>query len=365
MPTALKVDFLSTDPIFADLAHGYVLTVTSPIGSASYRLVDSFRALQKAQQCATTYAAKLGPARANNELQKWIARNPWFSNPPQYGSQIRTTMNIDAQMRAEGKDPATAAYYDELDKRLHDAGINLGNGAQPVATTTVAPPAAESRPKPKTVQVSGSGFVVTADGYVVTNNHVVNDCIGDVKGNLPGEAALILRIVSTDVENDMAVLKATGTFTNVATIRDTAIHPGDPIIAIGYPYYGVLSSDFTVTNGIVSSLGGIGNDSRFLQISAPVQSGNSGGPLLDTYGNVVGIVSEKLDAIKFAKMMGSIPENVNFAIKTGMLRDFLDKNAVGYQPGRGTAELKTADIAARARSYVMHVWCLAGDSEQK
>ena len=70
------------------------------------------------------------------------------------------------------------------------------------------------------------------------------------------------------------------------------------MVAIGYPYHGLLTSDFTVTTGIVSSLSGIFNDTRHLQISAAVQPGNSGGPLLDFTGAVVGVVAAKLDAIK-------------------------------------------------------------------
>jgi S1-C subfamily serine protease len=81
----------------------------------------------------------------------------------------------------------------------------------------------------------------------------------------------------------------------------TAVHSGDPVIAIGFPFHGLLTSDFTVTTGIISSLAGIFNDTRFLQIGAPIQPGNSGGPLLDTGGTVVGVVAEKLNALKVAR----------------------------------------------------------------
>jgi S1-C subfamily serine protease len=86
-----------------------------------------------------------------------------------------------------------------------------------------------------------------------------------------------------------------------------------------------------VTTGIISSLAGLHNDTRFLQISAPVQPGNSGRPLHDSSGNIVGVVSAKLDALRMVKATGDIPQNINFAIKTGALRDFLDNSAVPYQ----------------------------------
>jgi hypothetical protein len=127
----------------------------------------------------------------------------------------------------------------------------------------------------------------------------VRRCVGDVHGNLTGEAPVTLRIVSTDEINDLALLQAPN-FKEAAIIRGTAIRSGDAVIAIGYPFHGLLSSDFTVTAGIISSLSGILNDTRYLQISAAVQPGNSGGPLLDTSGNVVGVVAAKINAIKFA-----------------------------------------------------------------
>ena len=151
--------------------------------------------------------------------------------------------------------------------------------------------------------------------------------------------------------------QAPTSFKEIASIRGTAIHSGDSIIAIGYPFHGLLTSDFTVTTGIVSSLSGLFNDTRFLQISAPVQPGNSGGPLLDTSGNVVGVVAEKLNALKFVKATGDIPENINFAIKTGAVRDFLDNSVVSYQTTDFKVELKTADIARNARAYTMLVTC--------
>src|SRR5262249_14357743 len=163
------------------------------------------------------------------------------------------------------------------------------------------------------VDVTGTAFVISTSGHVVTNHHVIANCVGDIRGNLTGESAMTLRTVSTDETNDLALLQAPSTNKETASIRETAIHPGDPVVAIGYPFHGLLTSDFTVTTGIVSSLSGLLNDTRFLQISAAVQSGNSGGPLLDTSGNLVGVVTGKLNALKFAKATGEIPENINFA----------------------------------------------------
>jgi S1-C subfamily serine protease len=105
------------------------------------------------------------------------------------------------------------------------------------------------------------------------------------------------------------------------------------------------------------------NDTRYLQISAQIEPRNSGGPLLDTAGNVVGVVAEKLNAVKFAKVMGDIPQNINFAIKTGAVRDFLDNSDVPYQSAEQKVELKTAEITKNARAYTMLISCSVKASE--
>lgn len=238
---------------------------------------------------------------------------------------------------------------------LNKAGDFAKSAAKPaaVADKQGAPPAGKSA-KSK----SGTGFVVSANGHIVTNHHVIDGC-SDLKGNLTGEAAMVLRVVSSDANNDLALLQApsTTTFKEYARIRDRSIRSGDSVVAIGFPFHGLLTSDFTVTTGIVSSLSGMRNDSRFLQISAPVQPGNSGGPLFDTTGQIVGVVTGKLDGLRVAVATGSIPENINFAIKTGALRDFLDNSVVPYQTAEPKGELKTTDIAGNARAYTMLISC--------
>jgi S1-C subfamily serine protease len=235
--------------------------------------------------------------------------------------------------------------------------------AKPGAAAANAPADANPSPPKSTRNTgqSGTGFVISSSGHVVTNNHVIAGCVGDIHGNLNGESPVTLRVVSRDETNDLALLQAPGSFVEVATIRDKAIHPGDTVVAIGYPFHGLLTSDFTVTTGIVSSLSGVFNDTRYLQISAAVQPGNSGGPLLDTNGQIVGMVAAKLNALKVAKATGDIPENINFAIKTGMIRDFLDNSVVPYQTPEAGAELKTADIAHQARAYTLLITCTASE----
>jgi S1-C subfamily serine protease len=244
------------------------------------------------------------------------------------------------------------------------ASPNPSGEAKPVATNGQNAP--DGTKPDKLVGRNGTGFVVSQSGHIVTNNHVVDGCVDDIQGNLSGEAQVPLRVVSADKTNDLALLQGpAGSFKGVASIRDKSIRPGDSVVAIGYPYHGLLTSDFTVTTGIVSSLSGLLNDTRFLQISAAVQPGNSGGPLLDSKGQVVGIVAAKLNALKFASATGTIPENINFAIKPGALRDFLDNSVVPYQTSDNKSDLGTADIAKNARDFTLLVSCMAASENSK
>jgi S1-C subfamily serine protease len=253
-----------------------------------------------------------------------------------------------------------AASVENCFAKVKSTGIaNAGDfSASPVKSVVQTTPTPNSPPG-QTTQQDGTGFLISTNGHIITNNHVIDGCVGDIHGNLSGQGTMTLRTVATDETNDLALLQAPEAIKGAASIRATPIHPGDSIIVIGYPLHGLLTSDFTVSSGIVSSLSGLLNDTRYLQISAGVQEGNSGGPLLDTSGNLVGVVAAKINALKFAKATGDLPQNINFAIKTGAVRDFIDNSAVPYQTTESKQEFKTAEIASKARTYTLLISCTA------
>jgi S1-C subfamily serine protease len=94
-----------------------------------------------------------------------------------------------------------------------------------------------------------------------------------------------------------------------------------------------------------------------IQNTAPIQPENSGGPLLDMSGNVVGVVSSKINELAVARASGSLPQNVNFAIKSITLQVFLDSHSIDYDLKISDAKLETADIAEGADEYTVHVTC--------
>lgn len=206
------------------------------------------------------------------------------------------------------------------------------------------------------VAANGSGLCVHSDGYVLTNYHVVEN-VKRLSGTMLHQHYR-LETVFTDPSNDLALLRADAPFSSVATFRaDHPIQLGESVVVVGYPLAGLLGSDVQVTTGNVSALVGVGDDTRWLQFTAPTQRGNSGSPLLDQHGAVLGMVSAKLNAGLIQAVTGDIPQNVNFAIKVALLRGFLEAAGIVYQSCAAASSRSTADIATAARDFVVRIDC--------
>jgi len=206
----------------------------------------------------------------------------------------------------------------------------------------------------------GSGFVVSSAGMVLTNAHVVSGC-EVIRVTTAGGSQRTASLVAADPQSDLALLGSKGGFSSVAGFRvGRPLRLAEEIVALGYPLHGLLASGVNVSTGTVSALAGIANDSTKVQISAPVQPGNSGGPVLDLSGAIVGIVVAKLDAIKMAKAIGDIPQNVNFAIKADVARLFLEAQGVTLQSAQAGVPRQKADVAAIGREFTVLVECLKG-----
>ena len=238
-----------------------------------------------------------------------------------------------------------------------------GSTAVPTGTEVAAagaphPPVVSGAVAPGSARVSGTGFVVGQSGFVVTNNHVAGEC-REVRAHHNADSLGIATVVAKDALNDLTLLKLPSRYPDAAVFReDRGLRQGDNVVVYGFPLVGMLTPQGNLTTGSISALSGLGNDSRMLQVSAPVQPGNSGGPLLDGGGNVIGVVSSKLNALKTAAATGDIPQNVNFAIKASVVRNFLDANGVDYRTTAETRELKTADVGDRAKKFTLYIECM-------
>jgi S1-C subfamily serine protease len=171
------------------------------------------------------------------------------------------------------------------------------------AKAFAAPPAGFTIRKKEhpTVVSTGTGFVINRQQHILTNYHVVEGCsslLVTVKGR---DTPAIL--VAKDAERDLAVVQIDpSTLVPLAFPHTSQIMLGQTVIAMGFPFRGLLASSVNVTTGTVSSVAGIENNNAQIQITAAVQPGNSGGPLLDETGTVIGIVVSKLDSFFIAKM---------------------------------------------------------------
>jgi uncharacterized protein len=169
---------------------------------------------------------------------------------------------------------------------------------------------------------TGTGFFVSEDGYLLTAFHVVADAARIAIRTKAGTVAAML--VKTDKANDVALLKVAGTFSALPVVSSRGAKLGESVFTIGFPNIQLQGFAPKLTKGEISSLSGMQDDPREFQISVPVQPGNSGGPLVNQYGNVVGVVEAQLADIITLKSTGSLPQNVNYAMKSSALSLLLE-----------------------------------------
>jgi peptidylprolyl isomerase len=222
----------------------------------------------------------------------------------------------------------------------------------PSASVKPLPPRTNA-PTPPAVEAKfsfGSGFRIST-GQFVTNQHVINKCVNlKINGKSGG------RVTAADPVRDLALVSVDGDGGDIARIRSTRIQLNESVTAAGFPLQSVFSG-IAITNGTISRLSGLRGDTGEVQISAPVQPGNSGGPLLDAAGNVIGVVSSKLDALKVVGATGDIPQNVNFAINASALRSFLDSKGARYSEAGDSPDLSGIQIASRASGFTVVMEC--------
>lgn len=204
---------------------------------------------------------------------------------------------------------------------------------------------------------SGTGFIVSPNGHVLTNYHVVEGCVS-LTFQIRGDVAVDAAVLSVNAATDLALMKTSLARVPAVFRSGTRVRLGDEVVVYGFPLLGDLSSQGNLTNGIVSALSGLQDDLSRLQITAPIQPGNSGGPVMDRAGHVVGIVVETANDEYFRQNRGTAVQNLNFAIHEAIARSFLDTNNVPYKTGdQSSPSLGIADIAEQARGFTGQVLC--------
>ncbi|MEJ0088300.1 MAG: serine protease [Limisphaerales bacterium] len=202
---------------------------------------------------------------------------------------------------------------------------------------------------------SGSGFFITDDGYLISNYHVVKDA---TKVRLVTSAGLIdAKVVKVDAANDLALLKADGRFAPLPIASSRPVKLGGMVATVGFPNTGMQGFAPKFARGEIASLSGAADDARYFQISVPVQPGNSGGALVDEHGDVVGVVSAKLNAAAALAASGALPENVNYAVKSSFLLSFLESvpDVANKLKDAVSAEMKFDEVVQSAQAAAVLV----------
>jgi S1-C subfamily serine protease len=243
--------------------------------------------------------------------------------------------------------------------------VRMGQPPQALASARRPPPATSpstsspvaSPAKPAAILAgSASAFAVSSTGHLLTNAHAVEDCRELKAANDQGDIA-VARVLAIDQRNDLALLAVKDISAPPVSFRKGLPRLGEPVYAYGFPLRSLLASSGNFTAGMVSALTGMKDDSSQLQISAPIQPGNSGGPLLDARGAAVGVIVSKLNAMGIAERTGDIPQNVNFAIKGAVALTFLESHNVTPRMADAAGDLSAADVADVAKRSTLRVDC--------
>jgi S1-C subfamily serine protease len=341
-------------------------------------LVEAFKWYEKAaDQHFSGAEFEIGAAYYNGDgvPQDFVEAVKWFEKSSDQGFMLAENNLANCYYNGEGvpKDYVEAyKWYDlALAQGLGAAQTNLSLVAQWMTAEQIAEAqqlAREFRPRvqwssgnsssPKNMLepfASGTGFFITDDGYLISNYHVVKVA---TKVRLLTSAGLIdAKVVQVDAANDLALLKADGKFSSLPISSSRSAQSGGTVATVGFPDIGLQGFAPKLAKGEIASLSGAGDDPRYFQISVPVQPGNSGGALVDERGNVIGIVSAKLDASTALAMSGSLPENVNYAVKSSLLLSFLESVPdVGNKlKAPNTADEKFEEVVKQAQGAAVLV----------
>jgi S1-C subfamily serine protease len=172
-------------------------------------------------------------------------------------------------------------------------------------------------------QSTSTGFLITSDGFILTACHSVEKAAkAEV---LHGQKRYSAKVIYKDDSTDFAVLKIDGNdFSYLPLASSAAVKTGDAVFTMGYPQVNLQGTEPKFTEGSISSLSGSADNPSYFQVSVPVQPGNSGGPLVNEKGQVVGLIVAKLSDVTALLITGSVPQNVNYALKSSFILPLIE-----------------------------------------
>jgi S1-C subfamily serine protease len=210
----------------------------------------------------------------------------------------------------------------------------------------------------------GTGWALT-QRHIVTNYHVIEG-VHNLRLVTAEQKEIPVKVVLSDKENDLAVLVIMDEQIRVSPLPLALTRPrlGSQVFTVGYPHPNLLGTSPKLTSGFISAINGLADDPRTFQVSVPVQAGNSGGPLLNMRGEVVGVITSKLSAQKMFEWTGDFPQNVNYAIKVHRLSSLISELETDEQVKAGT-EVSEASLEELAEKIIDSVIIVAGDGAKQ
>lgn len=236
----------------------------------------------------------------------------------------RTSVSIKNTKVTEWRIPDQALALISRSDQQRVLSARSGNYPKPPEKTPVPP-----EPKPaKVVRNIGTGFAISQNGHIITAYHVTEGA-NKIRIHLPGRGVFDAHIERSSPPTDLVLLRIDAQFSTYLTPVSThSLSIGGRVFTIGYPAIDLLGGEPKFTEGSIAALSGPAGDATFMQVSVPVQPGNSGGPLVTERGELVGVVIGTADVVKFLTSAGSLPQNVNWAIKADYVRALLPQSGV-------------------------------------
>lgn len=206
---------------------------------------------------------------------------------------------------------------------------------------------------------SGTGFFVSNQGHAVTNAHVVKGCSNVmIRG---ATDPMLAEVVAVNEQNDLALLKADTIPPRIASIRRESdrLKIGEQLVILGYPEESGITGEYKTVYSSIVDMRGPNNEPEWIQFADSVQHGNSGGPLLDASGNVVGVVTGIAESTRFNPRSGKheLASRTNFAVSLPVLREFLHKNHVYFRAMDSRGVYSAPRIQSQAESFVVNIHC--------
>jgi serine protease Do len=286
----------------------------------------------------------------------WPTTKPWpYTFSTSGDSKTLSTTDASVEFMNSVADASKVEIKDDNGALLTTVDMKDSAAAIRAIVTCVREHPLKSPEPEKTL--SGTGFFV-AQNRVATNNHVVSACTKAIQVRYPERASYTATISGQDATNDLVLLHTEMPHLSVASFRFQPLL-GEAVATYGFPYSDVLSPTGNFTLGNITALSGMRDDTRLLQTSTPIQPGNSGGPLLDMSGRVIGVVVAQLDAMARMQTDRSVPQNVNFAIQSPIVINFL--SAKGVTPNLDNsstgAQRPPSEVADMAKKFTVQIYC--------